>query len=64
MLETLTCRTIQVDRSGIGHNWRTVEAHDLPGKVAEEIDWEIAENNMTTCDCYLATNGLQYRWWN
>ena len=54
--------TFQVDRSGVGHNWRTIEAGDLPANVAEEIDWEIVENGKLECDDYVATNGLHYRW--
>ena len=61
-LETLTSRTIQIDRSGVGHNWRTIDASELPANVAEEIDWEIVENNQGECDDYTASNGLHYRW--
>ena len=60
--ETLEAVTIQVDNSGVGHNWRTIDAGDLPANVQEEIDWEIVENNKKACDDYVATNGLRYRW--
>lgn len=62
--ETLTSRTIQIDNSGRGHNWRTIDASDLPAQVAEEIDWEIVENGKLECDDYTASNGQHYRWSN
>jgi hypothetical protein len=61
--ESLLCgRTVQHDNSGVGHNWRTVDARDLPAKVIEEIEYEIIDNEQTECDDSVATNGLHYRW--
>lgn len=52
---------VQHDNSGVGHNWRTVDASDLPSSIREEIETEIAEGN-EDCKDYVASNGLHYRW--
>lgn len=53
---------IQVDRSGQGHNWRTVDAYDLPAGIVEEIAAEIIDGGQDECEDYVASNGLHYRW--
>lgn len=55
-------KTIKHDNSGVGHNWRTIDASDIPANIAEEIAAEILDGNQETCDRYVATNGLHYRW--
>lgn len=59
---TICGKTIQHDNSGAGHNWRTVDANDIPVSIAEEIAAEIIDGGKKTCDDYVATNGLHYRW--
>lgn len=61
--EATICGTsIQHDASGIGHNWRLIDARDLPANIAEEIAAEIIDGGKKTCDDYVASNGLHYRW--
>jgi hypothetical protein len=60
-MKTILGHTIQIDRSGVGHAWRDVDADDLPPSIYEEIETEIAEGN-TDPDDYKASNGLCYRW--
>lgn len=61
--ETTICgKTIQHDNSGVGHNWRTIDASDLPADLREEIAAEIIDGKQDTCNDYVATNGLHYRW--
>ena len=61
--ETTVCgQTIQHDNSGVGHNWRTTTADDLPANIREEIECEIIDGGKESCDDYTATNGQHYRW--
>lgn len=61
--ETTVCGTkILVDRSGKGHCWRRVAANDLPANILREIECEILDGGQESCDDYVATNGLHYRW--
>lgn len=59
---TILGHTIQHDDSGVGHNWRTIDASELPADTREEIAAEIIDGKQETCDDYRATNGLHYRW--
>lgn len=61
--ETTICgKTIKNDNSGVGHNWRTIDASDIPADIAEEIAAEIIDGKQDECDDYVASNGLHYRW--
>lgn len=62
--ETFDLVTIQHDNSGVGHNWRTIDASDLPAHIREEIETEIIETDWSHNDDYRASNGLHYRWRN
>lgn len=58
-------KTIQIDRSGVGHSWRPLtsdDSHDTTPDIIEEIASEIIDGGKKTCDLYVATNGLRYRW--
>ena len=57
-------KTIMIDRSyGEGHCWRTVSAaNDVPFDIIEEIEGEILDGDMDTCEDFLASNGQHYRW--
>lgn len=55
-------KTIKHDNSGIGNNWRTIDADDLPANIAEDIAAEILDGKQETCSDYVASNGLHYRW--
>ena len=58
-------KTIQIDRSGVGHSWRPLtsdDSHDTTPDIIEEIAAEIIDGGKKTCDLYVATNGLRYRW--
>jgi len=59
---TICGKTIKYDNSGVGHNWRVIDADDIPASIAEEIAAEIIDGGKKTCDDYVATNGLHYRW--
>lgn len=61
--ETTICgKAIQHDNSGVGHNWRTVDASDIPANIVEEIAAEIIDCKQATCSDYTASNGQHYRW--
>jgi hypothetical protein len=59
---TICGKTIQHDNSGVGHNWRGIDANDIPADIREEIAAEIIDGGKDTCEQYTATNGLSYRW--
>lgn len=54
-------KTIQIDLSGRGHNWVEAEGEAL-GSVQAEIECEIIDGKRESCDNYLASNGVRYRW--
>ena len=61
--ETTVCgNQIQHDNSGVGHNWRNIDASDIPANIREEIEAEIIDGGKKECEKYVATNGLHYRW--
>jgi hypothetical protein len=53
---------VQVDRSGVGHCWVNVAASDIPYSIREEIEGEMIDGDKETCDDFVASNGLHYRW--
>ena len=59
---TICGKTIKHDNSGVGHNWRTIDASDIPADIREEIAAEIIDGNQDTRSQYTASNGLSYRW--
>jgi len=61
--ETTICgKTIKYDNSGVGHNWRKIDASEIPADTREEIAAEIIDGKQETCDLYVATSGEHYRW--
>lgn len=61
--ETTVCgKQIQIDRGGIGHNWRNIDAQDIPASIIEEIEGEIIDGKMDSCRDFVASNGQHYRW--
>ena len=61
--ETTICgMKIKHDNSGVGHNWKAVDASDLPYDIREEIAAEMIDGGKSHCDKYVATNGLSYQW--
>lgn len=61
--KALVCGTrIQHDNSGVGHNWRNIDASDIPADIREEIEGEIIDGEQTTCSDFVGSNGLHYRW--
>lgn len=54
-------KQIQIDRSGVGHNWKNIDPQDIPSAVREEIEGEIVDGKKT-CDDFVASNGMHYRW--
>lgn len=62
-IETTVCGAdIQVDRSGVGHAWTTIDAVDIPANIRQEIEGEIIDGGKTECERFRASNGLYYRW--
>ena len=62
MNTTICGKTIKHDDSNVGHNWRTIDASDIPANIREEIAAEINDGGINHCDQYTASNGLSYRW--
>lgn len=61
--ETTICgKRIQHDNSGVGHNWRNIDASDIPHDVIDEIEGEMIDGKRTTCSDFVGSNGLHYRW--
>lgn len=61
--DTLVCGSqVQVDRSGVGHRWVNATADDLPASIRQEIEGEMIDGGQESCDDYVASNGLHYRW--
>jgi hypothetical protein len=58
----LADRAVQIDLSGQGHAWRTPTADELGADVRLEIEAEILDGGRDTCEDYVASNGLHYRW--
>lgn len=52
---------IEIDNSGVGHNWQPAELADCPASIQEEIAAEIIDGKRTSGE-YKATNGIMYRW--
>ena len=59
---TLAGCDIQIDLSGQGHAWRPANDDTCPAQIQREIEAEILDGDRETCDDYLASNGLHYRW--
>ena len=55
-------KQIMIDRSGQGHCWRTVSADYVPADIIEEIEGEILDGGMDTCEDFVASDGQHYRW--
>lgn len=61
--EKLVCgHQIQIDRSGVGHCWRNVDADDIYAPVRMEIESEILDGKVEETDDFVASNGQHYRW--
>lgn len=61
--ESLICgNQIQIDRSGQGHNWKDIDAQDIPATVREDIECEIIDGKKDECADFVASNGQHYRW--
>lgn len=37
---------IQIDRSGLGHNWRDIDAEDIPANIVLEIEGEMINGGL------------------
>lgn len=57
---TICGNVIQHDNSGVGHNWKN--ATYIPEGIQDEIAAEIIDGGKDTCEKYVASNGLSYRW--
>ena len=52
---------VQHDGSGVGHNWRNIDASDIPADIRAEIEAAMDDPNADEHN-YVASNGLHYRW--
>lgn len=52
---------IQHDNSGVGHNWRNIDADEIQASVREEIEGEIF-GGLGECHEFVGSNGEHYRW--
>ena len=61
--ETLVCgNQVQHDSSGVGHGWRNINALDIPANIREEIEGEMIDGGKETCEKFVGSNGMHYRW--
>lgn len=59
---TICGRTIEADLSGIGQGWRVCGQYDIPANIVTEIECEMLDGGRETCDRFVASNGIAYRW--
>lgn len=53
---------VQYDHSGgQGHCWRNKDLTEFPN-IREEIEAEILDGGVESCEDYVASNGCHYRW--
>jgi hypothetical protein len=55
-------KSIQLDKSGVGHCWVPASETDCPASIQEEIAAEIIDGGRKDCDRFKASNGDNYRW--
>ena len=53
-LTTIVGHQIQVDNSGVGHNWRNIDRENIPANIIED--------GKESCADFVASNGKHYRW--
>lgn len=59
---TLAGHQIQHDASGVGHNWRNIDADEIPKNVILEIEGEMLDGGKEEIADFVASNGQHYRW--
>jgi hypothetical protein len=59
---TINGISIQYDKSGVGHCWVGATEIDCLPSIQEEIAAEIIDGGNESCDDYVASNGVHYRW--
>lgn len=60
---SISGRNVQIDRSGVGHCWTDIDnACDIPADILLEIEGEMIDGGKDSCEDYVASNGLHYRW--
>lgn len=55
-------KTIHVDRSGVGHDWKLCRECDCPLDTQEEIAAEILDGGVEETEDFVAGNGCHYCW--
>lgn len=54
---------VQIDRSGgQGHCWRNVSTDEIPADIREEIEGEMIDGGVESCEGFRAGDGEVYRW--
>lgn len=54
-------KCVEHDASGVGHAWWPAR-ETLSWDIAREIASEIEDGGVQSCDDFVASNGLHYRW--
>lgn len=61
--ENLVCGSqVQTDNSYVGHNWKNINAEDIPTMILMEIIGEMLDGGRETCEKFIASNGQHYAW--
>lgn len=60
--KTICGKKIQHDNSGVGHNWKTIDACDIPADDLIEIEGEMIDGGVDSCDDFVTSGGNHYRW--
>lgn len=55
-------KSIQYDKSGVGHCWVAADQENCPADIQGEIAGEIIDGEKDECGDFLASNGQHYRW--
>lgn len=53
---------IYLDRSGVGQGWVNADSDNTPSDIITEIACEIRDGGVEETDCFIASNGMRYRW--
>jgi hypothetical protein len=59
---TVCGHQIQYDKSGVGHCWASIDRDEIPASIVEEIEGEILDGKLDTCDDFIGSDGVHYRW--
>ncbi len=61
-INTVCGNQVQYDKSGVGHCWVNIDREDIPASIIEELEGEMIDGRMDSCEDFVASNGIHYRW--